>query len=306
MTKPLIAESVARRFGDNQALHSASLELRPGELLALLGPNGAGKTTLIRAIAGRLKTDGGSISVQGIAQQPGGNSEVSRHLGVIPQEIALYETLTATENLNLFGRLYGVESSDLAERCEWALTWTGLKDRSAEPVRNFSGGMKRRLNIACGVLHNPSVILLDEPTVGVDPQSRERIWDMLRDLRSDGSSILLTTHQLDEAQQVADRIVIIDHGRTIAEGTFEELLAATIGTQRQVVLTIDGRMGSVPSGFEDLGNGTIRIKVNEVAAELAAALSTVEAHGLRVIDVSIQSPNLQAVFLHFTGRDLRE
>lgn len=306
MSTPLLAESVARRFAENLALQSASLELRPNELLALLGPNGAGKTTLIRSIAGRLKIDSGSISVQGIPQQPGGNPDVSKHLGVIPQEIAIYDTLTAVENLKLFGRLYGVEGRQLEERCKWALEWTGLKDRNNEPVKNFSGGMKRRLNIACGVLHNPSVILLDEPTVGVDPQSRERIWDMLRQLRKDGASILLTTHQLDEAQQVADRIAIIDHGRTIVTGTFEELLAASIGNQRQVVLTIGNSGVSVPAGFEDLGNGTIGLKINDIAIELAAALSTAASCGLQVTDVSIQSPNLQAVFLHFTGRELRE
>ena len=306
MPSPLIAESVARRFADNLALQSASLELRPNELLALLGPNGAGKTTLIRSIAGRLKIDSGSISVQGITQQPGGNPEVSRHLGVIPQEIAVYDTLTAVENLNLFGRLYGVQGGELQDRCKWALQWTGLEDRNNEPVKNFSGGMKRRLNIACGVLHNPSVILLDEPTVGVDPQSRERIWAMLRQLRKDGASILLTTHQLDEAQQVADRIAIIDHGRTIVAGTFEELLAASIGDQRQVILTIADSTSQIPDGFEDLGDGTIGLKINNIATELAAALRTAESGGLQVTDVSIQSPNLQAVFLHFTGRELRE
>lgn len=306
MPTPLVAENVARTFGDNQALKSASLELRPAELLALLGPNGAGKTTLIRSIAGRLRTDAGNISVQGVAQKAGGNSEVSRHLGVIPQEIALYDTLTAVENLQLFAKLYGVATDEIPGRIEWALSWTGLEDRSREPVKNFSGGMKRRLNIACGVLHKPGVILLDEPTVGVDPQSRERIWEMLQALRTDGAAILLTTHQLDEAQQVSDRIVIIDHGKTIAEGTFEELLDASIGTQRRVVLTLSEPTVSLPDGFEDAGDGALGIKVQDVAAELSAALQKVKGLGLNVTDVSVNSPNLQAVFLHFTGRELRE
>lgn len=306
MPTPLIAENVARSFGDNLALKSASLELRPAELLALLGPNGAGKTTLIRSIAGRLKTDAGNISVQGIAQQAGGTPEVSKHLGVIPQEIAIYDTLTAVENIQLFAKLYGVANEDIADRTKWALSWTGLEDRSSEPVKNFSGGMKRRLNIACGVLHKPSVILLDEPTVGVDPQSRERIWEMLQQLRSDGAAILLTTHQLDEAQQVSDRIVIIDHGKTIAEGTFDELLNASIGTQRQVVLTLLEPPKAIPDGFEDAGDGALAIKVQDVASELSAALQTVKDLGLQVTDVSVNSPNLQAVFLHFTGRELRE
>ena len=254
MTAPLVVESVARRYGDLVALESASLQLRRGELLALLGPNGAGKTTLIRSIAGRLRADSGRISIQGVDQVAGGSPEVARHLGVIPQDIALYDTLTAAENLNLFASLYGVAKSDIAKQVEWALQWTGLGDRSNEPVKGFSGGMQRRLNIACGVLHQPSVILLDEPTVGVDPQSRERIWEMLDRLKQDGASIMLTTHQLDEAQQVADRIVIIDHWRTIASGTFDELVEASIGKQRKVVLTLARPPLQLPHGFTRLSD----------------------------------------------------
>ncbi len=283
-----------KKFGEKTALAGAELVLREGEWLGLLGPNGAGKTTLVRAIAGRVKLDAGSIELEGT-------------LGVIPQEIAIYAHMTARENLEVFGSLHGVAKADLEDRVDWALRWTGLADRKSERTSGYSGGMKRRLNIACGILHRPNVILLDEPTVGVDPQSRERIWEMLEELRREGASLLLTTHQLDEAQEVTDRIIIMDHGKTIAAGTFEELLLQTIGAGHLVTLTLKE---SAPTRLAERGFATEGNQARRTAAHLATdlplILTEVEAEGASVIDIEIQSPGLQAVFIHLTGRELRE
>jgi len=305
MTTALHVTEAHKRFGTTQALNGAELTLERGQLLLLLGPNGAGKTTLVRAIAGRVRLDRGQIELFG--QKLNGADSARRSLGVVPQEIALYSLLTARENLEVFGRFNGLAGAALAERVQWALDWTGLSDRDCESIRGFSGGMKRRLNIACGVLHRPEVVLLDEPTVGVDPQSRERIWEMLDRLKHAGASLVLTTHQLDEAQTRGDRIVIIDHGKTIAAGTFAELVERTVGTSRQVTLTLDRPPPKPVDGLTtDLNGKTIQIQAADVAAALPPLLDRVRAAGCRVEDVAVQSPTLQLVFLHLTGRELRE
>jgi len=297
-----------KSFGPTRALAGASLELHPGEMLALLGPNGAGKTTLVRAIAGRVRLDGGTIELFGrMLDTTGGNGGGRESLGMVPQEIALYPLLTARENLRTWGRLHQVPASDLAPRVDRALAWTALADRASEPIKGFSGGMKRRLNIACGILHEPKVLLLDEPTVGVDPQSRERIYDMLAELRDRGVSILLTTHQLEEAEARCQRIVIIDHGKAIAAGTLNELVERTVGAGRRVTLTLDRTPDRPLPGFEAEANGTgLVAQVRDVAAELPGLLGEVRETGCRVLDVEVRSPSLQAVFIHLTGRDLRE
>jgi ABC-2 type transport system ATP-binding protein len=295
-----------KRFGQTQALVGASFELREREWLALLGPNGAGKTTLVRAVAGRVRLDGGTISLLGAKLNGAKDASVRDRLGVVPQELALYPLMNASENLRTFAALHGVPHRERADRVRWALEWTGLADRARDPVQRFSGGMKRRLNIACAVLHSPEVVLLDEPTVGVDPQSRERIWEMLDGLRQQGASLLLTTHQLDEAQQICDRIVIIDHGRDVAAGTLQELVAQTIGAKRQVRLKL--REGSAASVLENATaeNGEVRCAVDDMTTELPALLARVRDAGLHVEDMHIESPSLHAVFIHLTGRELRE
>ncbi|HEY8234580.1 MAG TPA: ABC transporter ATP-binding protein [Vicinamibacteria bacterium] len=302
----LLAVRDARKsFGALVALEGVSIELREGELIGLVGPNGAGKTTLVRAIAGRVRLDAGAVELLNRPVEPGSPRP---ELGVVPQEIALYASLTARENLEAFGRLHGLAARALAARVDWALEWTGLAARDREPVRRFSGGMRRRLNIACGVLHEPRVLLLDEPTVGVDPQSRERIYEMLAALRRAGTSLLLTTHQLDEAESLCDRIVVIDHGRVIASGRLAELIAGTIGEGRRVLLSVDRPVAEPIDGLEpEDGSGTtLGAHVKDVASELPALLRHAAAAGLEVRDVAVRSPSLHAVFIHLTGRELRE
>ena len=308
-TEVLTVAGARKRFGEVVALDGATLDLREGELLTLLGPNGAGKTTLIRAIAGRVRLDAGEIRLFGKPMaSTGGGPRTPPELGIVPQELAIYPSLTARENLDAFARLQGLSGADAASQVQWALKVTALDDRAAEPVKSFSGGMKRRLNIACGVIHRPRVVLLDEPTVGVDPQSRERIYDMLGELTRAGVSLLLTTHHLEEAEARCSRTVIIDHGKVIAAGTLPELVARTVGGHRIVTLRVDAPIGEAIPGLDIAAEDprTLRAKVTNVARELPQLLSAVAARGREVEDVDVRGPSLQSVFIHLTGRELRE
>ena len=302
-----------KSFGAVKALDGASFELRKGELLGLLGPNGAGKTTLIRAISGRVRLDGGEIRV---FDRKVDGRRTPPELGIVPQEIALYPLMTGRENLEVFGRLQGLSGRDLARQIDWALKSTGLGDRAAEPIRQFSGGMRRRLNIACGVLHRPRIVLLDEPTVGVDPQSRDRIYDVLSELTTQGVSVLLTTHHLEEAEARCARTVIIDHGKIIAAGTLGELVERTVGRHRTITLRLDAPLdatavaeisgGSQASELDTRDARVLRARMNDVAIELPPLLERVRQAGRSVDDVEVRGPSLQSVFIHLTGRELRE
>ena len=305
----LTVAGARKRFGGTVALDGASFALREAELLALLGPNGAGKTTLIRAISGRVRLDAGEIRLFGAPIGAARRASLTPpELGIVPQDIAVYPLLTPRENLEAFGRMQGLRGADLAERVRWALSLASLEDRAKDVVNGFSGGMKRRLNIACGVLHRPRIVLLDEPTVGVDPQSRERIYDMLSALTHDGVSLLLTTHHLEEAEARCSRTVIIDHGRVIASGTLPELVDQTVGRHRVVVVRSDAPMPEPPAGVEAAPDDPRRLqaRVTDVARELPRILSAVAASGRSIEDVEVKAPSLQSVFIHLTGRELRE
>ncbi|HUP78810.1 MAG TPA: ABC transporter ATP-binding protein [Pirellula sp.] len=293
-----------KKYGSNQALSGTSFAVAPGERLALLGPNGAGKTTLIRSLCGRVRPDEGQVFLYGRSIR---DPEVLQQLGVIPQDLAIYPDLTAKENLECFGQLHGLRSRRLRERVAWALKWIGLEDRANELTSHFSGGMKRRVNIACGILHRPNILLLDEPTVGVDPQSRQRIFDMLDELNQQGTSIVLTTHHLDEAETRSDRIVIIDHGKVVADGPIEELVATTIGTRREVAIETQGILVAAPPGMQwDSVRKRFVCFVDNVVEELPQILEQIQRVGGTITDLEVHQPNLHHVFLHLTGKQLRE
>jgi ABC-2 type transport system ATP-binding protein len=303
---PLKIDSLVKRFGNVTAVDGISLELRDGECLGLLGPNGAGKSTLIRAIAGRVTPDSGQVAVFGAAA---GSPASRAALGWVPQDLALYPRLTARENLSSFGRYYGLKGKKLEKAIAWGLEWAALEDRAGELTRNLSGGMKRRLNMAAGLIHQPRLVLMDEPTVGVDPQSRNRIFEMIEALRAQGMTIIYTTHYMEEAERLCDRIAIVDHGRIIALDTREALIQSSFGSRSQVVARLEGPAGEVSAWVARRGgrlaDSTAEFTI-EHPAEIAALLDGAVAAGLELVDLSLRRPNLESVFLHLTGRELRD
>jgi ABC-2 type transport system ATP-binding protein len=308
----ITVERLRRSFADLVAVDDVSFEVRDGEILGLLGPNGAGKTTTLNMISGVLKPDSGRVLVDGrdIWLEP---IRVKRHLGVVPQEVAVYEDLTARDNLSFWGSLYGLSGSELRSRVDEGLTRVGLADRAGDRVKDFSGGMKRRLNLCMGLLHRPRFLLLDEPTVGIDPQARLNILEVIRDVASGGTTILYTTHYMEEAQELCDRIAIIDHGHILTVGTLAELTRLA-GEAEVLRLTGSFAGGEARdrllaiAGVRVLqaGDGSAMLSVAAGGPGLLAVLPAVLASGLALDDVSIKRPDLQSVFISLTGRELRD
>jgi ABC-2 type transport system ATP-binding protein len=305
-TIPLKVASLVKHFGPVTALDGVSLELRGGECLGLLGPNGAGKSTLIRCIVGRVLPDAGSATVFGF---PANTTEARAALGWVPQELALYPRLTCSENLSAFGRYYGLSGHKLTEAVAWCLEWAALEDRAGELTMNLSGGMKRRLNMAAGIIHRPRVVLMDEPTVGVDPQSRNRIFEMIEKLRDQGAAIIYTTHYMEEAERLCDRVAIIDHGRIIAQGASEELICSAFAQRSQVLARFAGTPCEIAAWVERhkgrLSDGIAEFSIED-SKLITGLLNDAASAGLELVDVTLRRPNLESVFLHLTGRELRD
>jgi len=298
-----------KSFGDTVAVRDASFTVGHGICYGLLGPNGAGKTTTISIITGTIDADGGKATLDGeviSTRNPG----PKRNIGYVPQDLALYTEISAMDNLRFFGSLYGLIGQHLENRIEYGLELTGLKDRSTEPVSQYSGGMKRRLNIVAALLHEPSLIILDEPTVGVDPQSRNAIFEALEALTGEGKTLLYTTHYMEEVERLCQRVAIMDNGSIIAEesiGNIRKLLPQT----NEVIIELDGGAakltGTLPgTQRQELVDSTLTLEIADLNRDLPRVLLALADMGIRYQSVRTQEGTLEEVFLHLTGKTLRD
>jgi ABC-2 type transport system ATP-binding protein len=299
-----------KSFGDVRALDGVTFEAAPGEIFGLLGPNGAGKTTTIHCLCGLLKPGGGTVRVGGHEAR---SREARALMGVVPQEIALYEELNARENLDYWGGAQGLRGAKLKARVDEMLELVGLADRAREAVKKYSGGMKRRLNFACGILHAPRALLLDEPTVGVDPQSRVRLLELVRDQARNGACVLYTTHYMEEAEQLCDRLAVVDHGRVIARGTLAELRAqgAELDLLRLEGTFVVEAVRAALSGMDGLqihecGETLVRLSMREAPRHLAEIFARLAGAGAQIRGTSLKQPSLETLFVKLTGKELRE
>ncbi len=326
---------LVKRFGDNAAVDGVSFSICEGEVFGLLGPNGAGKTTTISMISCLIEPTAGDVVVGGasVCTDP---ASVKKALGIVPQDIALYPTLTALENLKFWGRMYGLSGALLEERLDEALVTAGLADRAKERIEKYSGGMKRRVNIAAGIMHHPRLLLMDEPTVGIDPQSRNHILETVKELNRRGMTVLYTSHYMEEVEFLCDRVGIMDHGKLIALGTIEEL-KKLVGDENVIsvrvnelppgalealralpdVESVSSAGGAEPVSEEDAPAApdeetsadtsvTVEVLSKDSGAVLASVVTTLAGRGAKVLAIDVREPNLESVFLYLTGKSLRD
>ncbi|MGG3309150.1 ABC transporter ATP-binding protein [Paenibacillus lautus] len=305
-------KDVVKRYGNKLSVDHMNLEVNEGEIFGLLGPNGAGKSTSISMICGLLPKDQGSIKVDGISidEQP---LEVKRRIGLVPQDLALYEEMSAWDNVVFFAKLYGLRGYQLKERVQEALEFVGLQDRAKEKPSTFSGGMKRRLNIACSITHRPKLIIMDEPTVGIDPQSRNHILESVKTLNRMGSTVIYTSHYMEEVAAISDRVAIMDQGHVIACGTQQEL-RARVAHEEKIILTADG---ITPELVEELAihprvrrvtqnDNQIEVYVPSAQEELQDILFICSKQHTTLRSLECEEPGLETLFLSLTGRTLRD
>lgn len=306
-------EKLTKKFGEITAVDKMTLEIEEGEIFGLLGPNGAGKSTAINMMTGLLMIDGGSISILGkdIRKDKMG---AKANIGIVPQDIAIYEDLTSLENVMFFASLYGLSGKALEDAAIEALEFTGLSDKKRDLPKNFSGGMKRRLNIACAIAHRPKLIIMDEPTVGIDPQSRNHILQSVKKLNEMGSTIIYTSHYMEEVEEICTRIAIMDHGKVIALGTSEEL-KNLINDKDVVAVTVSDPMSKVSEekireipGVESVETNETTVKISSAreVANLDKIIQYFVKSNISIKSVESKAPDLESVFLSLTGRKLRD
>jgi ABC-2 type transport system ATP-binding protein len=314
MNAILEVQNLVKKYGEFIAVNGISFEIQEGEIFSLLGPNGAGKTTTISMLSTLYSPTSGDAVIGGhsITKEP---MAVKQVIGVVPQELALYEDLTARENLVFWGQMYGLSGKSLNNRVDEVLEQIGLTDKAKNRIKTYSGGMKRRVNIGIGLLHKPRLLFMDEPTVGIDPQSRRAILDTVKDLNRQGMTVLYTTHYMEEAQELSNRVGIIDHGELIALGTQKEL-TQQVGETETLILHIGENDDSESlarslNGIKDVLEASaddheVSVVAQEAEEVLAAVVTRANERGVRIRSIDIREPNLEAVFLHLTGRALRD
>lgn len=305
-------QNLTKSFGDFQAVRGITFHAEDGEILSLLGPNGAGKSTTISVLSGLLDPTAGEASIMGhsIRTDPVSAKAI---LGVVPQDIALYADMSALENLLFWGKMYGLRGAVLKQRVDEVLAVIGLADRQKDRIGTFSGGMKRRVNIGAALLHKPQVVIMDEPTVGIDPQSRRHILDNVKELNRQGMTVLYTTHYMEEAAELSDHIAIMDQGKIIAYGSHDELIQL-VGERTRIDLTLNGEGAQVMSSWRAVEgvsqvvskDGHVTVLVADSNHALPRFFDAANALGVGITSVDIQKPNLEMVFLHLTGRALRD
>jgi ABC-2 type transport system ATP-binding protein len=305
-------KNLVKRFNDNIAVDNVNISIKEGEIFGLLGPNGAGKTTIINTIIGLTKIDGGDIRVFGKNMKTH-EMEIKKQIGIVPQDIALYEDMTALENITFFARLYGLRDGVLKDRVEEALNFTGLWDRKKDMTKKFSGGMKRRLNIACAIVHQPKLIIMDEPTVGIDPQSRNHILESVKKLNEMGSTIIYTSHYMEEVEELCSYITIMDHGKVMAKGTKDEL-KSLISAEEQVTFELSSVNYTIVESVKALSGvkgctldgKSIKVVSQKNSRNLGKIIDSISSTDSEILSLNIEKPTLEGVFLTLTGRTLRD
>jgi len=310
MNNILEVSNLSKKFGNVEALKRVSFSIKEGELYGLLGPNGAGKTTTINIISTISQPDTGYVKINE-TDLKNNSIECKKSIGVVPQEIALYNELSAYDNLMFWGSLYSLNYADLQNKIDETLSLMGLSDRKKDKIKTYSGGMKRRINIASALLHSPKILFMDEPTVGIDPQSRNLIFDVLEELHKNGMTIIYTTHYMEEAERLCDRIGIIDHGNIIAEGTLDELRETTKAEESINIHTENsehinkGKIEQIKN-FLDISNGVITFSSKNSGRDLPLILTELNKAEVGIQQIEIQKVNLETIFLNLTGRKLRD